>query len=161
MKKKLMIFLFVLLCPGLALADWKEDFVEDADEFGIDHAVANALDEDVSPDEILTFIITHQENFRTRLSLKALYCAGADRDAVRDAANKLGITVEDISMALEESIAECGNKITLDDRDLMEEPGSSPGSGSNTTNLIDSEDDTTVLITDPASPAQPSSPAAP
>ncbi len=160
MKKKLMIFLFVLLCPGLALADWKEDFVENADEFGIDHAVAKALDEDISPDEILTFIITNQENFRIRMSLKALYCAGADRDAVREAANKLGITVEDISMALEESIAECGSKLTLDDRDLMEEPGSSAGSGGTASEQDDPEEVTLEKISDPVS-ATPSSPATP
>ena len=75
----------------------------------------------MTPDEILTFIISNSEKFETKKGLKALYCAGADRDAVREAGNKLGITVEDVSAALEESIAECGDKKSLSDRDFLGE----------------------------------------
>ncbi|MGB5684839.1 MAG: hypothetical protein WBM35_03440, partial [Candidatus Electrothrix sp.] len=108
MKKKWITFLFILLCPGLALADWKEDFIKDYDGLGLDDAVEKALDQEVSPHEILTLLISSQKKFETLMSLQALYCAGADRDAVREAADKLSITVEEVSVALEESIAECG-----------------------------------------------------
>lgn len=160
MKKKWITFLFVLLCPGLALADWKEDFVKNSDELGLDIAVENALDHDISPNEILTLIISNQEKFQARMSLQALYCAGADRDAVREAANKLGITIGDISMALEESIAECGSKLALSDRDLMDEPASSPESGSSNSSQLDPQF-FVELIDNPTSPGTTASPGRP
>ncbi|WPD21825.1 MAG: hypothetical protein SD837_16645 [Candidatus Electrothrix scaldis] len=121
MKKILCItVLMILFGAGIAQANWQDDFVSDYDEFGMSVAVEEALHNDITPDEILSFIISHSEKFQTKVGLKALYCAGADRDAVREAANKLGITVEDLSVALEESIAECGDKKTLSDRDLFD-----------------------------------------
>jgi hypothetical protein len=113
--------LFVLLAPSLVLAAWTDDFLEEFDRFGIDRAVENVLDKDVPPNEILTFIISNKEKFQIRVSLKALYCAGVDRDIVAQAADQLGIAVEDVSVALEESIAECGSALSLSDRDLMDE----------------------------------------
>lgn len=120
--------LMILLGAGVAQADWKDDFVADYDAFGMSVAVEEALNNDITSDEILSFVISDSEQFETKKGLKALYCAGAPRDAVREAANKLGITVEDVSVALEESIAECGDKRTLTDRDLIEEnPGDKVG----------------------------------
>ncbi|MCI5163056.1 MAG: hypothetical protein D3917_13780, partial [Candidatus Electrothrix sp. AX5] len=122
------ILLLILLGAGVAQAAWTENFVENYDEFGMSVAVEDALSDDVSPKAILTFIISNSEKFENKNGLKALYCAGVDRDAVREAANKLGITVEELSKALEESIAECGDKLTLSDRDLMDDqPGSKVG----------------------------------
>ncbi|CAK8720219.1 hypothetical protein GMJAKD_09510 [Candidatus Electrothrix aarhusensis] len=122
------ILLLILLGAGVAQAAWTENFVENYDEFGMSVAVEDALSDDVSPKAILTFIISNSEKFENKNGLKALYCAGVDRDAVREAANKLGISVEDISAALEESIAECGDKLTLTDRDLIDDqPGSKVG----------------------------------
>ncbi|WP_339132925.1 MAG: hypothetical protein WGN25_11445 [Candidatus Electrothrix sp. GW3-4] len=125
-----MMALFFLLTAGAAQAAWTDDFIRDYEAFGMDIAVKDALNNEVTPDEILTFIISSSEKFETKKGLKGLYCAGADRDAVREAANKLGITVQDLSVALEESIAECGDKLTLNDRDLFDggsgqEPGMS------------------------------------
>lgn len=114
------MLLLMLLGAGVAQAAWTEQFVGNYDKFGMSVAVEDALSDDVSPKAILTFIISNSEQFETKTGLKALYCAGADRDAVREAANKLGITVEDVSVALEESIAECGDKITLGDRDAFD-----------------------------------------
>jgi len=112
--------LMILSGAGVAQAGWQEDFVSDYDAFGMSVAVEEALNNDITSDEILSFVISNSEQFETKKGLKALYCAGADRDDVREAANKLGITVEDVSVALEESIAECGDKRTLTDRDLTE-----------------------------------------
>jgi hypothetical protein len=128
------IYIMALLCailiPGSALADWSDDFLEDFDRFGLDPAVENALDHDVPSNEILTLIISNNDKFQIRTSLKSLYCAGVDRSTVMNAANKLGVTVETVSVALEESLAECGSKMSLADRDLVDEPGAGLGSES-------------------------------
>jgi hypothetical protein len=120
MKKRLVLLFFLLLSAQPALAEWTEDFTKDFDELGLDRAIENALDNEITPQEILTFIVSNSEQFNTRLSLKTLYCAGVDRDTVREAADKLGITVEEVSVALEESLAECGSKLALNDRDITE-----------------------------------------
>ncbi|MCI5120164.1 MAG: hypothetical protein D3908_03025, partial [Candidatus Electrothrix sp. AUS4] len=121
--------LMILSGAGVAQADWKKDFVSDNDAFGMSVAVEEALNNDITSDEILSFVISNSEQFETKKGLKALYCAGADRDDVREAANKLGITVEDVSVALEESIAECGDKRTLTDRDLIDDNGATGNIG--------------------------------
>ncbi|MCK5516875.1 MAG: hypothetical protein KAI39_08375, partial [Desulfobulbaceae bacterium] len=92
---------------------WTEGFLEDYNNYGLDRAVENALDEEISPTEIMTFIISSNERFNVKSALKALYCAAADTNLVQEAANKLGVTVEEISQALEESIAECSSKMVL------------------------------------------------
>jgi hypothetical protein len=116
------ILLLILLGAGVAqAAEWTEDFVKNYDKFGMSVAVENALNDDVSPNAILTFIVRNSKKFETKTGLKALYCAGADWDSVQEAANKLGIIIEDVRVALEESIAECGDKQTLADRDLVDD----------------------------------------
>ncbi|WP_417910067.1 hypothetical protein [Candidatus Electronema sp. PJ] len=120
MKKRLVLLFFLLLSAQPALAEWTEGFTKDFEKLGLDRAIENALDNEITPQEILTFIVSNSEQFNTRLSLKTLYCAGVDRDTVREAADKLGITVEEVSVALEESLAECGSKLALNDRDITE-----------------------------------------
>ena len=122
------IILLILFRAGVAQAEWTEDFTDDFDEFGMSIAVENALNDDITPREILTYLISNSEQFEMRRGLKALYCAGVDRNTVREAADKLGITVEKVSTALEESIEECGNKMSLSDRDLFDGgAGNDPG----------------------------------
>ncbi|MCI5145151.1 MAG: hypothetical protein D3923_06375 [Candidatus Electrothrix sp. AR3] len=102
-----------------AFIEWVNDFIEDFDNAGIDIAVANALENNIQPNDILTFIISNNDKFELRISLKALYCAGADRDIVLEAANKLGITIEKVSKAFEEALAECASKLALSDREII------------------------------------------
>ena len=146
----MLLLLLMLLGAGVAQAAWQDVFIENYDGFGMSVAVEYALDKEVSPDEILTFIISNSEQFETKTGLKALYCAGADRDAVREAANKLGITVEDVSVALEESIAECGDKKNLTDLDLFD------GGAGNEVGLSDRDiDPSPEQITSPEQVAPP------
>lgn len=118
--KKIFAAAFLLtMAATSAAAAWTDDFAKDFDKLGLDRAVENALINEVSPHEILTFIVSNSEKFDTRLSLKALYCAGVERTEVREAADKLGITIEEVSTALEESIAECGSRLALNDREVF------------------------------------------
>jgi phosphoglycerate dehydrogenase-like enzyme len=117
MKKNILIFLCILLVPpSLAFAAWTDDFLHDYDKLGIDRSVENALANNVTPKEILAFIVDNDQ-INNKESLKALYCAGANRDEVHAAASKLGISERELANALEESIAECAAPLVLDDRD--------------------------------------------
>lgn len=117
MKKSVFFFLFLILagaCP--ALAAWTDDFINDYEEFGISLAVENAIDNDRTAEEIMVFVLSN-EQIKEKAALKALYCAGIDRDIIKEAAVKLGVPAETLARALEESIAECGSKLVLDDRE--------------------------------------------
>lgn len=120
MKKALAAALFFLLMSGQAFAAWTEDFTKDYDKFGLDVAVENALADDVTPQAILDYVLKNREKFSEQLSMKALYCAGVDVDVVDRAASALGIIPKDIKSALQQSIEECGSKIALTDRDILE-----------------------------------------
>lgn len=117
MKRVIQIVCCILVCfPALAFADWSDDFRETFLKVGIDQAVEDALDDDILPENILKLIIT-DEQLNPRSGLKALYCAGVERQNVADAAEKLGVSPQDLQRALEESIAECSSKLVLDDRE--------------------------------------------
>ena len=112
-----MIFLCILLViPSLALAAWTDDFLHDYEKLGIDRAVEKALANNITPKLIIAFIIDNDQ-INNKETLKALYCAGANRDDVHAAAVKLGISERELANALEESIAECAAPLVLDDRD--------------------------------------------
>lgn len=165
------MLLFILLGAGVAQADeeWTDKFIAEYDDFGMSSAVETALSNDITPNEILTFIISNSDKFEEKKGLKALYCAGADRDAVREAANKLGITVQDVSASLEESIAECGDKKTLTDRDIIDNDGPGGKIGLSERDIAPPPDLPEPPVQEPPLPEQvapparprPSSPAAP
>lgn len=55
-------------------------------------------------------------------TLKALYCANISRDQVRGAGARLGISEEELGGTFAESMVECGSKLALQDRDILEIP---------------------------------------
>ncbi len=123
--------LFVLLGPGSVFASWQDEFLEKYEQVGLDRAVAYALDNDVSPAEILAFIGSSNVEFSHVMIMKALYCAGASRESVKDGADTLGVTIKTLSLAVEESHAECNSKFSLSDQDVMRQSASPAASGGN------------------------------
>ncbi|MGX9726544.1 MAG: hypothetical protein ACTFAK_04260 [Candidatus Electronema sp. VV] len=99
------------------MAAWTDDFMQNFNSLGMYDAVKNALAADVKPQDILDFVKKHPE-LDMHLSMKALYCAGQDRDAVGEAGRQLGLTEDNIGKALSESIKECGSTMALTDRDI-------------------------------------------
>ncbi len=107
----------LMLCPALVLAAWTDDFQNDFKDYGLETAVENAIGNDITPEAILSFVMSNQEVFSTKNTLKSIYCTGADRDVIVETTEKLGIEATMRTQALEESIAECGQRLVLDDRD--------------------------------------------
>lgn len=115
--------LFFLLASGQALAaTWTDEFTKDFNNFGLDVATENALANDVTPQAILDYVVKNKEKFSSQLSLKALYCAGVDIDVVARAASALGLLDQVVKKTLQESIEECGSKVALTDRDILDLP---------------------------------------
>ena len=106
---------------GAAASSWGKEFLEEEKQFGLYLAVENALDKGIAPAEILAFIAQNREKL-THPSMKALYCSGVDRELVQEAAEQLGISKFESGRAFTESLAECGSKIALKDRDNVEPP---------------------------------------
>lgn len=129
MKKALCAAFLLIMLAQPALAAWTDKFSKDFDDFGLDVAVENALADEVKPDDILAFVVKDKNKFSTKLSMKALYCASVDRDVVRETASKLGVAIDEINKALEESIAECASKMALQDRDVEKLPNNGNLSG--------------------------------
>jgi len=117
MKKNILIILCLLLAvPSLAFADWAETFINDYNKLGLDRSVEIALADNVTPEAIIDLVINNDE-INNKATFKALYCAGANRDEIHDAAVKLHVSEVELAKALEESIAECASPLVLDDRD--------------------------------------------
>lgn len=117
MKKTLCAAFVLVMLAEQAMAAWTDDFTQNFKDLGMYDAVKNALAADVKPQDILDFVKKHPE-LDMHLSMKALYCAGEDRDAVGEAARQLGLTEDNIGKALSESIKECGSTMALTDRDI-------------------------------------------
>lgn len=138
MKKIGCAVFFVLLAAPSAWAEWREVFLDEFKQFGVDRAVEKALDKDVHPKDILQLVKERleesddtSETLNTKITLKALYCAGQERAVVREAAADVGIPEDEQNGAFEESVAECGSKLALGDRDVLDK--SSQGSVADTT----------------------------
>jgi hypothetical protein len=101
---------------------WTNEFADDADLFGLDRAVENALARGIEPASILAFVVNNKEKYLLWSTLKALFCANITKDQIKSAGERLGISWDDLSEAFEESMLECGSKIALQDRDVLEIP---------------------------------------
>ncbi len=100
---------------------WTKDFSDDADLFGVDRAIENALARGVEPATILAFVVK-KKKYLLLLTLKAMFCANITKGQIKTTAADLGISWDELSEAFEESMVECGSKISLQDRDILEIP---------------------------------------
>ncbi len=103
-------------------AAWERDFTDDFDMFGLDRAVENALAGGIEPEAILAFVVSRRDKFLLWSTLKALYCANISRSQITDTAARLGISEEELGSTFAESMVECGSKLALQDRDVLEVP---------------------------------------
>lgn len=121
MKKTLCAAFVLVMLAEQAMAAWTDNFTEDFKDLGMYDAVKNALADDVKPHDILAFVKKNPD-LETQLSLKALFCAGEDVNAVQEAASMLGIAEAEIGSALAASKKECGSMQNLTDRDIVDPP---------------------------------------
>ena len=110
MKKILMALAIVVCTATVACAAWLVDFKDNYAAKGIDVAVEQAMKVGINPDPIMENGLA-LENLNPENLIKALYCAGAKGQDIRDAAKKYGISGLILTAGFKKSVAECGDKV--------------------------------------------------
>ncbi len=100
----------LLVTCSVALAEWLVDFRDTYTKQGIDEAVVVAMKEGIVPDAIVENGLQF-EGLNPSNLVKALYCAGAQGQDIREAAEKWGISELLITAGYRKSIAECSDAV--------------------------------------------------
>lgn len=110
MKRILAACVLVLFGVTVAYSEWLVEFRENYIAEGIDKAVENALKVGTTPDLIMENGLA-LEGLNPQNLIKALYCAGASGQDIRDAAEKNDLSETIIAAGYKKSIAECGDQV--------------------------------------------------
>lgn len=110
MKKLVIVFVLVVFGVSTAFAEWMVDFKNTYVKEGVDKAVENALKEGQSPDSIVEFGVAI-EGLNPQNLIRALYCAGANGQDVRAAAEKFSISEPILIAGYKKAIDECGERV--------------------------------------------------
>ena len=110
MKKIVTAVGLVLIVSSVAFAEWLVDFKNTFFNEGIDKAVVVAMEEGVRP-ELIVENGLQLEGLNPANLIKALYCAGAKGQDIRQAAENSDISEVIIVAGYKKSIAECGDKV--------------------------------------------------
>lgn len=111
MKKIILACVLTFSVATVAMAGWTETFVTTYQEKGIDQAVNGALQEGKTPGSIIEEGLKI-EGLNPQNLLMALYCAGADGNDIKKAAETAAISDVLLVAAYEKSVAECGDQMS-------------------------------------------------
>ena len=111
MKRILMACVLVVFGVSSAFAEWMVDFKNTYVKEGVDKAVENALKEGQTPDAIVELGVAI-EGLNPQNLVRALYCAGANGQDVRAAAEKFSISEPIVIAGYKKAIDECGDRVT-------------------------------------------------
>lgn len=104
------LFLAVLLLFSPAFAAWNDTFQTLYQEKGIDEAVINALAEGANPDQIIKTALP-LEGLTHELLLKALFCALAHPDSIREAARENSISDAKVDEGYQLALSACARRM--------------------------------------------------
>ncbi len=112
MKRVMASFIMVLMSVSIAYAEWSVNFRDTyADpKGGIDIAVENALQEGKTP-EMIVKVALEIEGLNPQNLVRALYCAGANGQDIRNASEKYNISEAILAIAYKKAIDECGDRV--------------------------------------------------
>ena len=110
MKRLATACLLLLFSASIACAEWLVDFRDTYVSEGIDKAVENALKDGTTPDLIVENGLD-LEGLNPQNLIKALYCAGARGQDIREAAEKYNISEAIIAAGFKKSVAECADQV--------------------------------------------------
>lgn len=111
MKKVWLACFLVMFGASMACAEWMVEFKNTYVNEGIDKAVENALKEGKNP-EVIVELGVEIEGLNPQNLIRALYCAGANGQDVRAAAEKYNISEPILIAGYKKAIDECGDRVT-------------------------------------------------
>ncbi len=118
MRKIIIAVMIVLMTFSAALAEWSDTFKETYNKKSIDEAVVDAMKEGVSPKLIVENGL-QLKTLNPQNLVKALFCAGAKGQDIREAASEWQISELIVAAGYKKSIAECGDQVA----DVQPYPG--------------------------------------
>lgn len=131
MELNMRIYLFLtsfLLASGSpALAGWIADFSSTYTEHGIDRAIIRALEEGAAPEQIVETALPLPDLHEANL-VKALFCALAQPDTVKNAAATHGISEKTINDGYQLALAECARQMAENLNSALDSSSRFPGS---------------------------------
>ncbi len=110
MKRLVLACVMVMMGVSFACAEWVDDFRKTYAVQGIDEAVENAMKDGKNPDDIIELGLGI-EGLNPQNLIRALYCAGANGQDIRAAAEKRQISEPIVTAGYKKSIDECGDRV--------------------------------------------------
>jgi len=110
MKKSLFITIFIMLTAHVVLANWPENFQSIYADKGIDEAVKYSLSNGGNPDQIIK-IAQPIDGLPEENLIKALFCALAQPDYIREAAEINKISDQTVDEGYQLALAECAREM--------------------------------------------------
>lgn len=110
MKRLLLACVMVVMGVSVVCAEWVDDFRKTYAVQGIDEAVENAMKDGKNPDVIVELGL-EIEGLNPQNLIRALYCAGANGQDIRAAAEKRHISEPIVAAGYKKSIDECGDRV--------------------------------------------------
>ncbi len=111
------------------MAVWSENFASIYYEKGIDIAVVLAFEEGATPQQVIKIALPLKDLEREEL-LKALFCALAQPDTIREAAFANNITEKKVSEGYQLALSECSRQMEENLNAALDSSGRFPGSTS-------------------------------
>ena len=109
--KKILFFItFLMMTTTVVLANWSENFHTIYADKGINEAVKNALSEGANLDQIIKAALPIKSLKEENL-IKALFCALAQPDYIREAAKVNQITDNKVDAGYQLALAECAREM--------------------------------------------------
>lgn len=110
MKRLATACMVVLLGATLVCAEWLVDFRDTYVSEGIDKAVENALKVGTTPDLIVQNGL-ELEGLNPQNLIRALYCAGASGQDIREASERYGVSETVLAAGYKKAVAECSDQV--------------------------------------------------
>lgn len=111
MKRIITALMILGLSVSVAHADWLTDFMDIYKNRNIDDAVEQAVEEGITPDDIVENGLTIETLSPPDL-IKALYCAGVTGEDIYNSAQKYDISELIVAEGFKKSTEECGDRVT-------------------------------------------------
>lgn len=127
--KSAFFLLLLLFVSSIAYGGWQQDFRNIYTQNGIDDAVVNALAMGANPDQIIKEALPISSLKQERL-IKALFCALAQPETIRNSALKNGIKELKVNEGYKLALEECSQQMEENLNAALDSSQQFPGNSS-------------------------------